>query len=87
MKHFTNTELSLIAQEMITCMREYHDEELDEYAEQYAQRLGDIRIHSMNHEDDAEVQAELHDDYIELIITIRKELAEYHHRGDMEVII
>ncbi len=87
MKHLTNTELSLLAQEMIIAMREYHDEELDEYAEQYAQRLGDIRIHSFRHEDDAQVQAELHDDYIELIITIRKALADYHKHGDMEIII
>lgn len=87
MKRFTNTELSLIAQEMIICMREYHDEELDEYAEQYAQRLMDIRIHSMNYEYDEQVQAELHDDYIELINAIRKELADYHHRGNMEIII
>lgn len=87
MKNLTNTELSLLAQEMITCMRDKHDDELSEYADQYAERLGDIRIHSMQHEDDAQVQAELHDDYIELMIDIRKALASYYKHSNMEVII
>lgn len=87
MKHLTNTELSLLAQEMITCMRDKHDDELSEYADQYAERLGDIRIHGMNYENDAQVQEELHDDYIELIIDIRKALANYYKHSNMEVII
>lgn len=77
MKHFTNRELSMIAQEMIITMRSYGDVELDEYADQYNDRLYDIYAHGVYHDDDTQLQEELHDDYVELILTIHRTLDDY----------
>lgn len=79
MKHFTNTELNEIVTDMIQYMTMYDDKDLEMYARQYSKRRDDIQVHSAYYMDDPQIQEEIHDDYIELIRTIRKTLDAYYY--------